>query len=100
MIARSIPIEDNLQRSYEAGWHAALYISGLRDCTIRNDSESVMRFPIGRHECYLELGPGEQATLRTVEASEWRIASGEANAPPPLALPGVRAPDRHQAARP
>ena len=60
--------DDHLQQAQEAGWHAALYIYGLRDCTIRNESDMVMRFPVGRHEAYIDLDPGEQITLRTVEA--------------------------------
>lgn len=69
MSAKVIPIEtDNLQQAHEAGWHAALYIYGLRDCTIKNESDMVMRFPVGRHKAYIELEPGEQATFRTVEA--------------------------------
>lgn len=68
---RVIPIQteaDNLQQAHEAGWHAALYIYGLRDCTITNNSDTVMRFPVGKHEAYIELAPGERATFRTVEA--------------------------------
>ena len=69
MSVKVIPIiDDGLQGAHEAGWHAALYIYGLRDCTIRNDSDSVMHYPLGKHECYIELDPGEQATIKTVEA--------------------------------
>jgi hypothetical protein len=53
------------------GWHAALYIYGLRDCTIRNDSKEVMNLPIGRREAYIDLEPGEQVEIRTVDPDFW-----------------------------
>ena len=66
-----VPIKDqrleDYQSGHENGWHAALYIYGLRDCTIRNNSQQDMRIPIGARECYLDLAPGEEATIRTVE---------------------------------
>lgn len=56
------------------GWRAALGIYGLRNCTIRNDGDIVMRVPIGSYEGYLDLDPGEQATIRTVEAvPDWMM---------------------------
>ena len=66
-----IPIKDRFLEDFKAGhedgWHAALYLYGLRDCTIRNNSQQDMRVPIGRREAYLDLAPGEEATIRTVE---------------------------------
>ena len=68
---RSIPIRDSslaeFQAGHEDGWHTALYIYGLRNCTIRNDGNEEMRVPIGRREAYLDLAPGEVATIRTVD---------------------------------
>lgn len=55
----------------QAGWHAALYIYGLRDCTIKNNGDQVQRFPIGRREAYIDLDPGEEAMIRTVEPTGW-----------------------------
>lgn len=59
-----------LQVSQDAGWNAALYVYGLRDCTIRNNGIELQSFPIGRREAYLELSSGEEATISTVEP-EW-----------------------------
>ncbi len=50
-----------------AAWNAALAAHGLRNCTIRNDGDVVMTLPVGSNECLIELAPGEQMTLRTVE---------------------------------
>jgi hypothetical protein len=55
----------------EDGWRAATTIYGLRDCTIRNDGDRVMTFPVGSRECYIDLEPGEQAEIRTIEPKEW-----------------------------
>lgn len=59
----------NFQKGHEDGWHAALYIYWLRDCTITNDSQEVQRFPIGRRDAYIDLDPGEKAVIRTVGES-------------------------------
>ena len=70
LVSETVPLDD-FQAGHENGWHAALFIYGLRDCTIRNDSDQVMQIPVGRREAYLDLAPGEQATIRTVEPLEW-----------------------------
>lgn len=52
---------------HESGWNAALLLYGLRDCTIRNNGEEIMRVPLKGQLCYIELDPGQEASLRTVE---------------------------------
>lgn len=63
--------DDEAMRMWDCGqregWHAALSIYGLRDCTIRNNGTEAQRFPIGKRECYIDLDPGEEATLRTID---------------------------------
>ena len=56
----------NFHRGLNDGWRSALSVYGLRDCTIRNDGSTDMRVPIGRDEAFLDLAPGEEATIRTV----------------------------------
>jgi hypothetical protein len=52
---------------HENGWHAALFLYGLRDCTVRNNSDEIMRVPLKGQVCYIELDPGQEASLRTIE---------------------------------
>jgi hypothetical protein len=58
------------------GWASALRVYGLRDCTIRNDGVNEQRFPVGRHEAYIDLDPGEEATLKTVELDRCPKSAG------------------------
>ena len=54
-------------KSRDEGWRAAKTILGLTDCTVRNDGPEFREFVIGRDEAYLELAPGEEASIRTME---------------------------------
>jgi hypothetical protein len=60
-----------LEQGMRTGWENAHLILGARNCTIRNDGTEDMRIPIGQREAVLDLAPGEQATVRTVEPEWW-----------------------------
>ena len=57
-------------RLWRMGWSDALFVFGLRDCTVTNDGPDVMRLPIGRREAYIDLAPGETVSIRAVRPHE------------------------------
>ena len=58
---------DAFHDGHEQGWNAAIWLYGLHDCTVCNTGDEFMWVPLRGHVCYIELLPGEEVSLRTVE---------------------------------
>jgi len=62
---------DSLVEAYldghDEGWDEAMCTYGLHDCTVRNNWRYLIHVPLKDNICYLELDPGEEVSIRTVE---------------------------------
>ncbi len=69
------PMDDNgpgptWLRYWRRGWHDALFVFGLRDCSVTNEGTDILRIPVGRREAYIDLAPGETVSIRAIVAAE------------------------------